>query len=85
MPMPLGHEHPLTRFHPEFTGLLRTVNLILADNGACRLPYWARAFQVHARGWFSSGVPKGDFQSVIAYPWWELVRLLFPVIASNWI
>ncbi|MGD8455766.1 MAG: hypothetical protein PVF83_05215 [Anaerolineales bacterium] len=39
IPMPLGHEYPLTRFHPEFTGLTRPINLILAANGACRLPY----------------------------------------------
>ncbi len=82
MPKPLGHEHLLTRFHPEFTGLARQINLILAGNGAYRLPYWAQAFQVHARGGFSSGAPKGDSQSAIAFPWWELACLLVPVIAS---
>jgi hypothetical protein len=81
--MPLGHEHPLTRFHPEFIRLARPINLILAANGACRFPYWAVAFQVYARGGFSSGAPKGDSQSMIASPWWELARLLVPVIAFS--
>jgi hypothetical protein len=58
------------------------INLITADNGANRLPYLGhKPVLGHAHGGFSSGTPKGDFQSMIASPWWESARLLVPVIA----
>jgi hypothetical protein len=80
--MPLGHEHNLTRFHPEFYHSPKMINLFAANNGANRLPYLGdKPVLGHAHGGFSSGTPKGDFQSMIASPWCVSAQLLVPVIA----
>ncbi len=55
---------------------------LLADNGASRSPYCAKAVQVHARGGFSAVVARAGSQSRPTLPVDRPIRLLVPVITS---
>ncbi len=72
-------ERCLTRFHPDFTGVLPVTPW--TDNGVCRSPYQAHAVQAHARGWFSPVTFRGRLSVNGLSSLADELQLLVPVNA----